>query len=241
MFYFILEPIIMYNWILILAAVIPAVFLMIKVYRSDRIEKESGYLLRSLVVVGILSTILALIEERAGEWLLSLFVPQNTLMYQIILYFVIVAIAEESSKYIFLKRKTWTKYEFNCQYDGVVYAVFVSLGFALWENINYVLSYGFSTAIVRAVTAIPGHACFGVFMGVFYGIARKEINRGNVVGSKIFRILSVAIPALLHGTYDFIATMEYSIGGFYFAAFVVILFVISFALVNYSSKNDEWI
>lgn len=53
----------MYNWILILAAVIPAVFLMVKVYRSDRIEKESGYLLRKLVVAGILSTILALIEK----------------------------------------------------------------------------------------------------------------------------------------------------------------------------------
>ena len=154
MFYFILEPIMMYNWILILAAVIPAVFLMIKVYRADRMEKESGYLLRQLVIAGILSTIIALIEEKIGEWILSCFVPENTLLYQIILYFVIVAIAEESSKYFFLKKRTWNNPEFNCQYDGVVYAVFVSLGFALWENINYVLSYGFSTAIVRAITAI---------------------------------------------------------------------------------------
>ena len=50
----------MYNWILILSAVIPAVFLMIKVYRADRMEKESGYLLRQLVIAGILSTIIAL-------------------------------------------------------------------------------------------------------------------------------------------------------------------------------------
>ena len=64
MFYFILEPIMMYNWILILSAVIPAVFLMIKVYRADRMEKESGYLLRQLVIAGILSTIIALIEEK---------------------------------------------------------------------------------------------------------------------------------------------------------------------------------
>lgn len=67
MFYFLLEPIMMYNWILILAAVIPAVFLMVKVYRSDRIEKESGYLLRKLVVAGIISTLLALVEEKVGE------------------------------------------------------------------------------------------------------------------------------------------------------------------------------
>ena len=81
MFYFILEPIMMYNWILILAAVIPAVFLMIKVYRADRMEKESGYLLRQLVIAGILSTIIALIEEKIGEWILSCFVPGNKLLF----------------------------------------------------------------------------------------------------------------------------------------------------------------
>ena len=174
MFYYLIEPILMYNWILILAAIVPAIFLMIKVYKSDRIEKESGYLLRRLVVAGILSTLFARIEERLGIWILSSVVSTNTVLYNVILYFGIVAIAEESSKYIMLKRNTWNNWEFNCQYDGVVYAVFVSLGFALWENINYVLSYGFSTAIVRAVTAIPGHACFGVFMGVFYGIAKHH-------------------------------------------------------------------
>lgn len=241
MFYFILEPIMMYNWILILSAVIPAVFLMIKVYRADRMEKESGYLLRQLVIAGILSTIIALIEEKIGEWILSCFVPENTLLYQIILYFVIVAIAEESSKYFFLKKRTWNNPEFNCQYDGVVYAVFVSLGFALWENINYVLSYGFSTAIVRAITAIPGHACFGVFMGVFYGLARKQYNREKKFSSKIFRIFSVVLPVLLHGSYDFIASMENTMGGLYFVAFVIILFALSFGLVNISSKNDKYI
>ena len=70
MFYFLVEPILMYNWVLILAAIIPAIFLMIKVYKSDRIEKESGYLLRQLVTAGIIATLLALIEERVGEWIL---------------------------------------------------------------------------------------------------------------------------------------------------------------------------
>lgn len=241
MFYFLLEPILVYNWVLILAAIIPAIFLMVKVYKSDRIEKESGYLLRQLATAGIIATLLALIEERVGEWILSCFVPSDTLLYQIILYFGIVAFAEESSKYILLKRKTWENIEFNCQYDGVVYAVFVSLGFALWENINYVLSYGFSTAIVRALTAIPGHACFGVFMGVFYGLSRKFLNYGHTVASKIMRIFCILVPAFLHGSYDFIATMEAVTNGWYFAVFVVILFVISFILVNRSSKKDQYI
>ena len=117
----------------------------------------------------------------------------------------------------------------------------VSLGFALWENINYVLSYGFSTAIVRAITAIPGHACFGVFMGVFYGLARKQYNRGKMFSSKIFRIFSIVVPVLLHGSYDFIASMENTMGSLYFVAFIIILFALSFGLVNISSKNDKYI
>lgn len=241
MFYFLLEPILMYNWILIIAAVTPAIFLMIKVYKADRIEKESGALLRSLVVAGIIATIIALIEERIGQFILSLLVPAYSELYNIILYFVIVAFAEETSKYIMMKRKTWNNYEFNCQYDGVVYAVFVSLGFALWENINYVLSYGFSTAIVRAVTAIPGHACFGVFMGVFYGIAKKYDNFGHALLSKIFRVFAVLVPALLHGAYDYIASAQNMQNGWYFVGFVIVLFAISFALVNRMSHNDRYI
>ena len=116
MFYYLIEPILMYNWILILAAIVPAIFLMIKVYKSDRIEKESGYLLRRLVVAGILSTLFARIEERLGIWILSSVVSTNTVLYNVILYFGIVAIAEESSKYIMLKRNTWNNWAFNCQY-----------------------------------------------------------------------------------------------------------------------------
>ena len=131
--------------------------------------------------------------------------------------------------------------EFNRQYDGVVYAAFTSLGFALWENINYVLTYGFSTAIVRAVTAIPGHACFGVFMGIFYGVAKRLDYRGKGVGSRIMRFFAVIIPALIHGAYDYIATMEEMKSGWYFVLFVVILFAVSFLLVGKTSKNDRYI
>ena len=239
MFYFLLSPVLSYNLILIIAAVIPAIILMVKVYKSDRLEKESPQLLRKLVNAGILSSLLALVEERILSVILNNYVESNTLIYNIILYFGIVAFSEESSKYLFLKKNTWKDPEFNCQYDGVVYAVFVSLGFALWENISYVLSYGFSTAVVRAVTAIPGHACFGVFMGIFYGIAKKYDYQKKNSASKFFRILSVIMPALMHGTYDFIASMNSEQGGWYFTIFVGIMFILSFILVSKNSKSDK--
>ncbi|MBQ8961882.1 MAG: PrsW family intramembrane metalloprotease [Ruminococcus sp.] len=230
-----------YNIILIAAAVIPAVFLMIKVYRSDRLESESPRLLWSLVIAGILSSLLALVEEKIGGGILSLFVSEKSRLYDVLLYFVVVAVSEESSKYLLLKRHTWTHQEFNCQYDGVVYAVFVSLGFALWENISYVTSFGFSAALIRAVTAVPGHACFGVFMGVFYGLAKKCSNRGDLAGEKLFRRLSVIVPVLLHGAYDYIATMNNVPSGWYFAGFVGALFIVSYFLVGRMSKKDSYI
>lgn len=238
MFYYLLRPIAIYNVVLIAAAVIPALALMVKVYKSDRLEKENGYLLRELIRAGILSSLLALVEERILSFILDLAVPMDDPLYNIILYFGIVAFAEESSKYIYLKKETWNNPEFNCQYDGVVYAVFVSLGFALWENISYVMNYGFATAIVRAVTAIPGHACFGVFMGVFYGIAKKYDYRGDKQASTAFRIIAVVAPALLHGAYDYIATMEEMSDGWYFWIFVLIMFAVTYFLVGKCAKED---
>ena len=47
-------------------AIVPAVFLLIKVYRADKLDKEPKGLLVSLVFLGILSTFAALITELIG-------------------------------------------------------------------------------------------------------------------------------------------------------------------------------
>ena len=241
MFYFLLTPILTYNFLLIAAAVIPAIILMLWVYRSDRLEAESPAILWRMIKAGILSSLVAMLAEWILEGALRLFVKDRGTLYNVVLYFGIVAFSEEVSKYYMLKRNSWNHPEFNCQYDGVVYAVFVSLGFALWENISYVMNYGFSTALARAVTAIPGHACFGVFMGVFYGIAKRYELMGEVNTAKTARILSVVIPALLHGIYDYIATMEEEGSTGIFIVFIGILFVLSFVLVRRMSRGDRYI
>lgn len=241
MYHFQTSTVFRFNFLLIAAAVVPAIFLMVRVYRSDRLEKESPALMRRLAAAGILSSLLAMVEERIFEGILSLFGDESSVAYNVILYFLIVGVAEESSKYIFLKHRTWRNPEFNSQYDGVVYAVFVSLGFALWENISYVLSYGFTTALVRAATAIPGHACFGVFMGVFYGAARRYENAGQPSNAKTLRALALAIPVLLHGAYDFIATMDELYDSWFFVPFVAVLFIVSYLMVGKAAKKDRFI
>lgn len=241
MYYYAAPAITSYDVVLIASAVLPAVFLMVKVYRSDRLEPESSGMLWRLIIAGVLSSLLALVEERVLVAVLDAAVTKNYALYVFTLYFVIVAYAEESSKFLLLKRNTWRSPEFDCQYDGVVYAVFVSLGFALWENISYVMTYGFRIAIVRALTAIPGHACFGVFMGCWYAQSYALARQGNADASKLYRVLSVLLPALLHGAYDYLAVAMAYQSTWYFLGFVAVLFLITYRLIVRLSREDRYI
>lgn len=240
MFYFLIAPYLTYNAILIAAAVIPALFLLVKVYRSDRLEKESPMLLGRLVLAGIISTQIALLLERISSELLYNFVDPYSELYRVLLYFVCVGVSEEGAKFFVLKRNTWRSPEFNCIFDGIVYATFVSLGFALWENISYVMHYGLGNAFVRAFTAIPGHACFGVFMGVFYSAAKMYDYQGDKEKCRLYNTLAVVLPVLIHGLYDYIASVqEYDIS-MYFIAFIIVLFVVSLKVIKNVSQNDRY-
>ena len=123
----------------------------------------------------------------------------------------------------------------------MVYAVFVSLGFALWENIGYVAMYGFGTALVRAVTAVPGHACFGVFMGIWYGAARRYANEGDFIGERVCRRRALLLPVLIHGMYDFLASLDFDYSGLIFIVFIIVVFLAASRRVKIVSRNDRFI
>ena len=235
------ELIIMLNSILlILAAVIPAVLLLVKVYRTDKLEPESPRLLAGLIIAGILSAILAIFEESVLTYVLDMVLYNGSLLYKLILFYLIVAGSEESSKYLFMKWRTWKNPEFDCRFDGIIYGVFTSLGFALLENIFYVFDQGFETALIRAFTAIPGHACFGIFMGIFYAIAKEYDYMGNKSQSSLYRKLAVLVPMLIHGTYDFIATMQSLASVILFFVFIGAVFYIASKLINKMARQDHY-
>ncbi len=226
--------------ILVAAAVIPAAALMVYVYKADKLEKEPTPLLWRLILQGVISTALAVFTERLGAQALSSFIRPNTLLYQIVFYFLVVGLSEEGFKYLLLKRRTWNSPYFNCRFDGVVYAVFVSMGFALWENIDYVVMYGLETAFVRALTAVPGHACFGVFMGAWYGLAKSHERHGHAEYSKVSRYLAVICPVLLHGLYDLIATLDRGELSLVFVGFIAVMFLAAYRTVKKLSTQDKY-
>ena len=238
-FSFLLSP----NALLIAAAVVPAAALMITIYRQDKLEREPTGLLIALLGFGALATVLAVVTESIGAVALAYFLPsgEGSLAYNVWMYFIVVALSEEGFKYLMLRWRTWRSKEFNCRFDGVVYATFVSLGFALLENIGYVLMYGLGAALMRAITAIPGHASFGVFMGACYGMARSCENRGEHDKSLIWSALALLLPTLIHGYYDFIAIGGSEENTLSFIVFVLIVFIAAFALVRRLSKTDRYI
>ncbi|MDO4481319.1 MAG: PrsW family intramembrane metalloprotease [Bacillota bacterium] len=226
-------------FIYILAAVIPAFILLRYVYRQDRIEKEPPALLMSLVWYGVIAALCAIVLERIGNLILDNTITRSSPYYILVLAFLVVGAAEEGCKFFFLKRRTWNDWNFSHMFDGVVYSVFVSLGFAAFENIKYVFSYGLSVVLPRALFAIPGHLGFSVFMGVFYGRARLCENRGDKAGRNINLVSGYVSAVLLHGFYDACAMSGTAAASIVFYAFVAVMYVVVYRMIRKASREDR--
>ena len=185
---------------LLLAAIAPAIFIMFIVYKYDTIKEPLSMLVKAFFG-GVLSILIALAIAIPLDQLTG-FIPSGFLQsfYEAVLC---AAIPEEFAKWIIFYWLISKAKDFDQYYDGILYAIFISMGFALFENILYVFDPkmgGMSTAIVRSIISVPGHMLFAVPMGYYLSLSRFE--SGTSARYHIF--LSLAIPILLHGTFDFI-------------------------------------
>ena len=221
------------------AAVLPALLLFWFVYKQDRYEKEPWPLLRKLLLFGILAALIAIVLEKLGTYLISGSVSEDSPYYVIVFAFLVVALAEECAKYFLMKAVTWRNPNFNFRFDGIMYAVTISLGFAAFENLLYVIGYGLSVAPLRAILSITGHLSFAVLMGFFYGRARLAKNKGMHTESELLQIAGVASSVLLHGFYDTCALTNSWLSTVIFVIFVVVLYVSVFFLIRRESRRDR--
>ena len=224
--------------VLLAAAVLPALFLMGYIYKLDRVEKEPIGLLLLLAGAGALSCFPAAILEQLAGGVLESFFYAESVIFVLIDAFLIVALAEEGCKLLCLRLFTWKNEEFDCNFDGIVYAVFVSLGFAALENIMYLQSYGLSIAFQRAILSIPGHMTFSVFMGHHYSKARKAMIYGRPDEAKRSLGTALFMAVILHGFYDYCLMSNFEVLYYVFFAFVVILDIVSIKVIKRESAND---
>ena len=198
--------------VLLLSALAPVAAVIIYIYVKDKYEKESK---RMLAFAFILGAIISIIITTVLYMFFDLFLPSKddySIWQQFVKAFFVVALIEEFSKYIMVRGFLQPRKGFNEPFDGIVYAVMVSMGFAAVENIMYVIQGGMEVAMLRAFTAIPAHATFGIIMGYYMGKAKFSKNpiKWNLIG------LSLAV--LFHGAYDFFLFIGFipgiSIGAF---------------------------
>lgn len=240
--------------ILIYAALLPALVLGIFIYKKDKADKEPLSLLITLLVSGVVICTPVISVGTAIQDLLQSIFDRNSLTYLFLKAFVEVAFVEEGFKWLALIIVTKDNKNFNSVFDGMIYAIFVSLGFAGYENILYVLDGGIEVALIRAFTAVPGHVFDAVFMGYYFSwyhinktasqCEKRLMEIGGITKDtsrftyKKELALSLLIPVLAHGFYDFccfVGTLDLVI---IFYGFVIFLYVFCFRRVLKMSKGD---
>ena len=217
-------------------AIIPGLLIIIYVYKKDKVEKEPLGLIIKIILFGIISCFAAAYLEMFESQFLPQY-PKGSLEYALTTSFCMAAFVEEIVKFLAMKIGSWRYPGFNYRFDGIVYGVSAAVGFAIYENINYVAMYGLQTAIVRAFTAIPLHAFCGVFMGVIYSYSKKASILGNRGASIGYTLLALLVPMLIHGTYDTFAFLGEQ-GTIPLLIFVVILYIAAISTIKRMSAAD---
>ena len=190
--------------ILIALAILPVIVLATFVYIKDKFEKEPFRMLAKAFFFGCLSVIPAILIEQALSYAFFYMGGEAAPGYVTGIYngFIVAGCTEELCKLALLSLAVWKAPDFNEYFDGIVYAAFVSLGFAGLENIMYVFNQenfevSLMTGSVRAILSVPGHFLFAVVMGYYFALAKfNPAERGSNLFKAFF------YPMLLHGIFD---------------------------------------
>lgn len=258
--------------ILTVAALLPAIVLCGYVFKKDKVEKEPVGLLLKLLLFGALCCYPAAEIEMFLSDILDAVFSYETLtllqagnvsdytagVYGYILAenFVVVALVEEVCKFIVLLWLTRKNKEFNSLFDGLIYSVFVSLGFAALENVLYVFDGGIMVAVLRAVLAVPGHMFYAVIMGYYYSLwhikdkaatLEEKLKENSIIedvtmpfDSKNEKIKCLLIPILAHGFYDVCCSVGTDVSMLVLIVFVIFMYIHCFKKIKTMSKVDAY-
>lgn len=182
---------------MIAAAIAPGIALLTYFYLKDRYDSEPIHMVVRMFIVGVLIVLPIAVIQRG----LVLELGDTPFTFA----FIISAGVEEAFKWFVLYHMIYNHTEFDEPYDGIVYAVAISLGFATMENVLFALLVpaSFGDLLMRALLPVSGHALFAVMMGYYIGIARFDSAR-----KRRSLVLSLLLPIFWHGLFDYIlATM----------------------------------
>lgn len=221
---------------LLVLAIAPVATIILWIYLKDKYDKEPVITLSKFFILGILVSALAIYVE-------ELLIKLNTFSkigYMIYISFIVAGLTEEGLKALILIPNLLREKNFNEKLDGIIYSVFLSLGFATVENIIYILfedpTSVFKVSIIRAIISIPAHMMFAIIMG--YYISKYKFNSSKSK-PKTYLIMSIIVPILLHGIFDFILMIPYRWSIIVFIAYIVFLWKISLDKLDEYTDNSR--
>ncbi|WP_440614762.1 glutamic-type intramembrane protease PrsW [Bacillus subtilis] len=180
---------------IISAGIAPGIALLSYFYLKDQYDNEPVHMVLRSFFLGVVLVFPIMFIQYVLE-------KENVGGGSFFVSFLSSGFLEESLKWFILMISVYPHAHFDEHYDGIVYGTSVSLGFATLENILYLIGHGVEHAFVRALLPVSCHALIGVIMGFYLGKARFSADKARVK----WLTLSLVVPSLLHGSYDFILT-----------------------------------
>ena len=188
------------HFVYIFAAVLPAILILLYAYKQDFFPEPPKIVFKTFLFG--CATVLAvdLFIDVLDDYSEKNFTGETYYFFD---SFIRAAFLEEFFKLIVIVFYCTRKSVFDEPMDGLIYGVAASLGYAAYENIDYVLHVGefapsFDMALTRALSAVPAHALFGIVMGFFVA---KSINEKKY--NYVYLILAILIPVAMHGSYNY--------------------------------------
>ncbi|MBQ6733196.1 MAG: PrsW family intramembrane metalloprotease [Paludibacteraceae bacterium] len=228
---------------ILLLAFIPIFVIAVYIYKRDKFNKEPLKELLKAFAAGMFSAVVVILIHEILD-LSGVDIETNVFLRA----FVSAAVIEECSKFFFFYKLFWNNPNFDERFDGIVYAVYVSLGFAFVENVLYIyqdVGQAVSIARARAFFAVPAHTLFAIAMGYGAGIARFSRKRAS-----LYLVSGLIWAILLHGIYDFLlmysnelASVNETFSAFIvmlFYIFVIIMWVVGFRRMKKLNEEDQW-
>lgn len=182
------------------AAIAPALFLVIYFYKKDTAKPEPVNLIVKTFFLGIAATVPIIIIELIIGNFERIFI-YSPFIFFLFRAFIIAALCEEGTKLAVIKLFIYNRKEFDEITDGIIYTITVSLGFAAFENVLYVLNGNLMTAVLRAFTAVPLHAIASGLMGYYVGKSKFTKDKHK---QKEYIKRGFLTAFFIHGYYNFV-------------------------------------
>jgi protease PrsW len=216
-------------------ALAPIVVIFTLIFMLDRNEREPIGILILCFVFGIVIALpVAYIELfLKGYW--GIADSGNSFGMTMLYAMVVVALQEEGFKFLVLRLYAFPRKAFNEPYDGIMYAVAISMGFAAIENVMYVGIGGIGVGLVRMFTAVPAHGAFAHLMGYFVGLAK--FGSGHFSRSALL-VLGLVTAVACHGLYDFFLMYDKESWAIYALVVLATSLVISFFVIRSHRRNS---